>query len=239
MSHRADGAQDGALEQTVDDRLLDHDLAREAEVPTVVRQKRADDHRDDHEDDGDRHPPPRVPDRPGVDEPRPLLVDWSFSGSPSRVDGEVVDRAVLDVPLREDLPVAAVGLERLERVDDGRRRSRSGPWARRSRRAPSRRCLPSVSTAPLVCFTAYAVTGESADMASALPLARSALTLTWRSSTIWLIARLAGGGALLAAGGQVVDLRRALLHADVEAAGVVGVDLLGVALGDTHCVPAV
>ena len=47
-------------------------------------------------------------------------VDAVMASADRRVHGEVVDRAGLGLPLREDLVVGAVGLELLERLDDGR-----------------------------------------------------------------------------------------------------------------------
>ena len=69
-------------------------------------------------------------------------------------------------------------------------------------------------------------------MASALPDCTAAVTLAWSASTSTVDLGLAGVGALLACAGEVVvGLHGALLHGDALAAGVVGVDPLGLPFG--------
>ena len=59
-------------------------------------------------------PAPGVPDRPGVDDARPVALPSTsvMASADRRVDGEVVDRAGLDGLLLQGRVVAAVGLER-------------------------------------------------------------------------------------------------------------------------------
>src|SRR5580765_3623409 len=150
------------------------------------------------------------------------------SGRRRRVDGEGADRSAGVAPLGERRLVGAVGVYRGERVGDGLGEVGLGLGQDEAVRG---RVVDVAKGRELTVGLLHGIQADGGVGEHGGGLAGHDVGghLGLRLLDDLLDRLLAGIGALLGAGGQVVDLDGALLDADGQAAGVVGVDLARVA----------